>query len=205
MILPKEVSKMRREPSHYLKTNCAIYGISDVVRQIVSTRCPQDTTTQPPLQGRSHVMAWKGPGPCKIFFFHYSRLKKNQGPPNIGQLAPPCPILNYSLKSSSNILPSPALVLGLITLCTPNKTSQPAQVQTLKTKLHFLFISKFHPLTHGIPFFTSYSFVLSSLIHFHLHQHRCLPTSPKTPVLCTHNSKKIKKILTNFFFSTIYA
>ena len=60
---------MRREPSHYLKTNCAIYGISDVVRQIVSTRCPQDTTAQPPLQGRSHVVAWKGPGPCKKFFF----------------------------------------------------------------------------------------------------------------------------------------
>ena len=130
---------------------------------------------------RGGATQWLGGAPAlaNFFFFHQSRLKKNQGPPNIGQLAPPCPILNYSPKSNLNILLSPALVLGLITFCTPNKTSQPAQVQTLKTKLHFLFISKFHPLTHEIPFFTSYSFVLSSLIHFHLHWYCCLPTNPQ--------------------------
>ena len=49
MILPKEAAEMRRGPSHYLETNRDIYGISDVVRQIVSARCPQDTTAQPPL------------------------------------------------------------------------------------------------------------------------------------------------------------
>ena len=40
---------MRRGPSHYLETNRAVYSISDVVRQIVSARCLQDTTAQPPL------------------------------------------------------------------------------------------------------------------------------------------------------------
>ena len=40
---------MRRGPSHCLETNRAVYGISDVVRQIVSARSPQDTTTPPPL------------------------------------------------------------------------------------------------------------------------------------------------------------
>ena len=40
---------MRRGPSHCLETNRAVYGISDVVRQIVSACCPQDTTAQPPL------------------------------------------------------------------------------------------------------------------------------------------------------------
>ena len=104
-------------------------------------------------QGRSHVVAWGGPspGPCKKKFYQ-SRLKKNLGPPNIGQPAPPFPILNYSPKPSSNILPSPALVLGLITLCTPNKTSWPTQVQTLKPKLHFLFISKNPPTDPRNPF-----------------------------------------------------
>ena len=135
------------------------------------------------------------PGPCKKKKkkFPLEQVEKILGP-QYWTARPPCPILNYSPKSSSNILPSPALVLGLITLCTPIKTSWPTQVQTLKTKLHFLFISKIHPLTHGIPFFTSYSFLffLSSLIHFHLHQYRCLPTSPKTLVLCTHSPKKIK-------------
>ena len=48
-ILPKEVVEMRRGPSHCLETNHAVYGKSDVVRQIVSARCPQDTTAQPPL------------------------------------------------------------------------------------------------------------------------------------------------------------
>ena len=40
---------MRRGPSHCLETNRAVYGISNVVRQIVSTCCPQDTTAQLPL------------------------------------------------------------------------------------------------------------------------------------------------------------
>ena len=40
---------MRRGLSHCLETNRAVYGISNVVRQIVSARCPQDTTAQPPL------------------------------------------------------------------------------------------------------------------------------------------------------------
>ena len=35
---------MRRGPSHCLETNRDVYGIYDVVRQIVSTRYPQDTT-----------------------------------------------------------------------------------------------------------------------------------------------------------------
>ena len=33
MSLPKEVAKVRREPSHYLKTNRAVYSISDVVKK----------------------------------------------------------------------------------------------------------------------------------------------------------------------------
>ena len=49
MILPKEVAEMRRGPSHCLETNHVVYGISDVVRQIVYARCPQDTTAQPLL------------------------------------------------------------------------------------------------------------------------------------------------------------
>ena len=49
MILPKEVAQMRHGPSHCLETNHAIYSISDVVRQIVSARCPQGTTVQSPL------------------------------------------------------------------------------------------------------------------------------------------------------------
>ena len=40
---------MRHGPSHCLETNCAVYGISDVVKQIVSAHYPQDTTAQPPL------------------------------------------------------------------------------------------------------------------------------------------------------------
>ena len=44
LILPKEVAEMRRGPSHCLETNRAVYGIFDVVRQIISARCPQDTT-----------------------------------------------------------------------------------------------------------------------------------------------------------------
>ena len=35
---------MRRAPSHYLETNHVAYGISDVVRQIVSAHYSQDTT-----------------------------------------------------------------------------------------------------------------------------------------------------------------
>ena len=82
--------------------------------------------------------------------------------------APPCPILNYSPKPSSNILLSPALVLGLITLCTPNKTSWPAQVQTLKTKLHFLFISKNPPTDPRNPFlyFLFFCFVFFDTLSF---------------------------------------
>ena len=49
LILPKEVVEVRRGPSHCLETNHAIYDISDVVRQIVFVRCPQDTTVQSPL------------------------------------------------------------------------------------------------------------------------------------------------------------
>ena len=49
MILPKEVAEMRRGPSHCFETNRAVYGIFDVIRQIVSARCPQNTTAQPPL------------------------------------------------------------------------------------------------------------------------------------------------------------
>ena len=117
-------------------------------------------------------------------------------------MGPPHPILKYSPKPSSNILPNPALVLGLITLCTPNKTSWPAQVQTLKTKLHFLFISKIHPLNPQNPFlyFLFFSFLLSSLIHFHLHWYHCLPTNPKTLVLCTHSPEK--KNPDQFFLSS---
>ena len=40
MSLPKEVAKVRRGLSHYLETNRVVYGISDVVRQIISTHCP---------------------------------------------------------------------------------------------------------------------------------------------------------------------
>ena len=40
---------MRRGPSHCLETNRVVYGISDVVRQIVFAHCLQDTTTQPSL------------------------------------------------------------------------------------------------------------------------------------------------------------
>ena len=134
-------------------------------------------------------MAWGGLGLCKKKNSIRVGWKKIWAPPILDSRHPLPPHAQFS-----TILSSPALVLGLITLCTPNKTNWPAQVQILKTKLHFLFISKIHPLTHGIPFFTSYSFLffLSSLIHFHLHQYRCLPTSPKTPVLCTHSPKKIK-------------
>jgi len=49
MILPKKVAEMRRGQSHYLETNRAIYGISDVVRQIIYARCPHDTITHLPL------------------------------------------------------------------------------------------------------------------------------------------------------------
>ena len=45
----KRGAELRRGPSHCLETNRTVYGISDVVRQIVSARCPQDTTTQPLL------------------------------------------------------------------------------------------------------------------------------------------------------------
>ena len=48
LILPKEVAEMRRGPSHCLKTNRAVYGISDVVRQIIFARCPQ-------IQQSSHL------------------------------------------------------------------------------------------------------------------------------------------------------
>ena len=44
MILSKEVAEMRHGLSHCLETNRVVYGISEVVRQIVSARCPQDTT-----------------------------------------------------------------------------------------------------------------------------------------------------------------
>ena len=37
---------MRRGPSHCLETNRAVYGISDIVRQIVSAHCPKDTIAQ---------------------------------------------------------------------------------------------------------------------------------------------------------------
>ena len=40
---------MRREPSHCLETNRVVYGISDVVRHIVSAHYPQDTIAQPPF------------------------------------------------------------------------------------------------------------------------------------------------------------
>ena len=40
---------MRHGPNHRFETNRAVYGISDVVRQIVSARCSQDTTAQLPL------------------------------------------------------------------------------------------------------------------------------------------------------------
>ena len=49
LILSKEVAEMRCGPSHCLEINRAVYGIFDVVRQIVSARCPQDTTAQLPL------------------------------------------------------------------------------------------------------------------------------------------------------------
>jgi len=45
----KRMAEMRRGPSHYLETNCVVYSLSDVVRKIISTRCPQDTTVQPLL------------------------------------------------------------------------------------------------------------------------------------------------------------
>ena len=35
---------MRRGSSHYLETGRVVYGISDVVKQNISARCPQDTT-----------------------------------------------------------------------------------------------------------------------------------------------------------------
>ena len=49
MILPKEMAEMRHGLSHCLETNRVIYGISDVVRQIVFARCPRDTIAQPLL------------------------------------------------------------------------------------------------------------------------------------------------------------
>ena len=39
MSLPKEVAKVRRGSSHYLETNRAIYGISNVVRKNIFARC----------------------------------------------------------------------------------------------------------------------------------------------------------------------
>ena len=48
-ILPKEVAEMRHGPSHYLETNHVVYDISDVVRQNIFARCPQDTIAQPLL------------------------------------------------------------------------------------------------------------------------------------------------------------
>ena len=36
----KEVVDMRHEPSHCLETNRVVYGISDIIRQIVFARCP---------------------------------------------------------------------------------------------------------------------------------------------------------------------
>ena len=121
----------------------------------------------------------------------------------MGQPAPPCPILNYSPKPSSNILPSPALVLGLITLCTPNKTSWPAQVQTQKTKLHFLFISKNPPTDPRNPFlyFLFFCFVFFDTLSFPLVS---LPTYqlPKLESSVLTIRKKKKKIMTSFSFGT---
>ena len=140
-----------------------------------------------------------------IYLFIYFSIrvgrKKKLGPPNIGQPAPPCSIFNYSPKPSSNILPNPALVLGFITLCTSNKTSWPAQVQTLKVKLHFLFISKNPSTNPRNPFlyFLFFCFVFFDTLSFALVQ---LPTyqPPKLQSSVLTVRKKKKKILTNFFF-----
>ena len=94
--------------------------------------------------------------------------RKKNWPPPILDNRPPCQILNYFPKPNSNILPSPALVLGLIILCTRNKTSWPAQVQTLKTKLYFLFISKNPPTDPRNPFlyFLFFCFVFFDTLSF---------------------------------------
>ena len=114
-------------------------------------------------------------------------------------MGPPHPILKYSPKPSSNILPNPALVLGLITLCTPNKTSWSAQVQTLKTKLHFLFISKIHPLNPQNPFlyFLFFCFVFFDTLSFALVP---LPTYQPQNSSPLYSQSEKNKILTNFFF-----
>ena len=49
MILSKEVAKIKRGPSHCLETYHVVYNIFDVVRQIITARCLQDTTAQLPL------------------------------------------------------------------------------------------------------------------------------------------------------------
>ena len=40
MSLSKEVAKVRRGPSHYLETNRAVHGISNVVRKNIFARYP---------------------------------------------------------------------------------------------------------------------------------------------------------------------
>ena len=44
MILPKEVAEIRRGSSHFLESNHAVYGISNVVRQNISASYSQDIT-----------------------------------------------------------------------------------------------------------------------------------------------------------------
>ena len=124
------------------------------------------------------------------------------GPPNIRKLAPPCLILNYSPKPNSNILLSPALVLGLITLCTPNKTSWSAHVQILKTKLHFLFISKNPPTDPRNPFlyFLLFCFVFFDTLSF---APVPLPTyQPPKLQSSVLTVRRKKKILDQFFLSS---
>ena len=49
MILPTEVAEMKRGSSHCLETYRVVYSIIDVVRQIITARCPQNTIAQLPL------------------------------------------------------------------------------------------------------------------------------------------------------------
>ena len=114
---------------------------------------------------------------------------------------PPYPFLNYSPRPCFSFRP---YVLQIKQKADPLHLN--TQVLTLTTKFLSLSLSLYlkkptHWPTESLIPFTYYSFVLSSLIHFHLHWYRYLP-APKTPVLYPHSPKK-KKIPDQFFLSSL--
>ena len=109
------------------------------------------------------------------------------GPSNVGHSALPHTYI-------STILPGPSFSFRPYVLQIKQKVgpltfkySSPNTNNKISLSLHL--IKPTHWPTESLLPFTSYSFVLSSLIHFHLHWYRCLP-APKTPVLCPYSPKK---------------